>query len=160
MRNVRRIDPESRPIFITLVTSGRKPLLAGIENLVISVMAELRIELGYRVYSHVILPDHLHAIVDGAIPIGEFVRSLKLRVARRSALGRLWQPRFHDHVIRDEKDLFNHLDYVHFNPVKHGFATTPEAHPFSSYQRYQARNWYPPEWGHSWPDAIAKWDLE
>ncbi|MCB1612902.1 MAG: hypothetical protein KDI60_14270, partial [Xanthomonadales bacterium] len=66
MQNVRRIDPEGRPVFVTQVTRHRLPLLAGLEPLLLEVIAELRVEFGMRVFAHVILPDHLHLIVHGS----------------------------------------------------------------------------------------------
>jgi REP element-mobilizing transposase RayT len=38
---------------------------------------------------------------------------------------KFWQKRFWEHTIRDEKDFECHLDYIHFNPVKHGLVTKP-----------------------------------
>ena len=160
MRNVRRFDPEGRPVFITQVCRDRAPMLRGLEALVLSVMHELRRESGYRVYAHVILPDHMHLLVGGGHGFSRFMQSLKLRVVRRAGRGRFWQDRFLDHVIRDEVDLRNHLDYLYYNPVRHRYAATPEEHPFSSFRRYQARGWYMPRWGHSAPDNIDAIDMD
>jgi putative transposase len=160
MRNVRRHDPAGRPVFITQVSRDRLPLLVGVESLLLGIVDELRGQLGMRVYAHMILPDHLHLIVHGTGSFGEFMRSLKLRANRRAQRGPLWQNRFYDHVLRDETDLRRHLDYVHFNPVKHGLRATPEDHPFSSFNRYRERGWYLPGWGHSAPDNVADMQLE
>ena len=155
MHNIRRIDPQGRPVFITQACKGGKPLLLGLECLVLAVMQELRREAGWKVHAHVILPDHMHLILGGDGGFSRFMQSMKLRVVRRAGCGRFWQNRFHDHVIRNELDLRNHLDYLHYNPVRHGHALTPESYAYSSFRQYQARGLYVSGWGHSAPDSIA-----
>jgi putative transposase len=59
----------------------------------------------------------------------------------------VWQKRFWDHVIRDEYDLNRHLDYIHWNPVKHGFVDHPEDWPQSSFLDWLERGYYPENWG-------------
>ena len=160
MRNVRRFDPEGRPVFITQACKGRQPSLSGLERLVLTVMHELRCEGGWQVHAHVILPDHMHLILGGGHGFSRFMQSMKLRVVRRAAIGPFWQNRFHDHVIRDDLDLRNHLDYLHYNPVRHGHAVIPESYPYSSFRQYQIRGWYTPGWGHSVPGNIDDVDVE
>jgi putative transposase len=135
-------------------------MLAGLEPLLLAILDGLRQETGVKVYAHVILPDHLHMILHGTDWVGGFMRSFKLRAVRRARVGLLWQERFYDHVIRNDEDLSNHLDYLHFNPVKHGWSATPEAHAHSSFRRYLAREWYLPGWGHALPQGIAEWEFE
>jgi putative transposase len=73
---------------------------------------------------------------------------------------RFWQKRFWDHVIRDADDLAKHLDYIHYNPVKHGLVTTPELWPHSSFLAWQARGVYPIGWGRTLPKSIAGGDWD
>jgi putative transposase len=74
--------------------------------------------------------------------------------------GPIWQPRFWEHVIRDEDDRQRHLDYIHFNPVKHGLTNDPAAWPASSFKRYQARGFYSSGWGTIEPPNIAAMHCE
>ena len=60
---------------------------------------------------------------------------------------KIWQKSFHDHIIRDQQDLYNHLDYIHYNPVKHNYVTKPELWPWSSYKIFLKRNYYEIGWG-------------
>ncbi len=98
-----------------------------------------------------ILPDHLHAIwtmSDGdsdyssawALIKARFSRSiatLDARVVRvRDDQFNVWQRRFWEHTIRDERDLENHVNYIHFNPVKHGHAARAADWAHSSFHRY------------------------
>ena len=59
----------------------------------------------------------------------------------------LWQRRYWEHVIRDEADLHRHIDYIHFNPVKHGLVARVVDWPHSSFHQYVAREEVPADWG-------------
>jgi putative transposase len=59
----------------------------------------------------------------------------------------IWQRRFWEHVIRDERDYELHVDYLHYNPVKHGHVTRVADWPYSSFHRYVQRGIYDLEWG-------------
>ncbi len=48
----------------------------------------------------------------------------------------IWQDKYWEHTIRDEKDLLRHFDYIHYNPVKHGFTNAFEGWKWSSYRQY------------------------
>jgi putative transposase len=63
-------------------------------------------------------------------------------------------------MIRDEADWRRHLDYIHYNPVKHGYVASPSDWPHSSFQRCVQRGWYDLEWGRSVPDSIKALDYE
>jgi len=66
----------------------------------------------------------------------------------------IWQRRFWEHVIRDEHDLSNHIDYIHFNPVKHGLTDLPEKWKDSSFLKFVHDGYYPANWGEDgqvWP---------
>ena len=59
----------------------------------------------------------------------------------------VWQPRFFEHTIRDEDDFEKHLDYIHYNPVKHGLVALPSDWPWSSLHRWIRDGGYPADWG-------------
>jgi hypothetical protein len=59
----------------------------------------------------------------------------------------LWQRRYWEHAIRDDADLERHVDYVHFNPVKHGYVTQVRDWPFSSFHLYVERGILSADWG-------------
>ena len=58
----------------------------------------------------------------------------------------IWQRRYWEHVIRDDADLARHIDYIHFNPVKHGLVTRVRDWPHSSFHRYVAEGTLPEDW--------------
>jgi putative transposase len=110
-----------------------------------------------------ILPDHLHAV--WALPPGDndypsrwsvikagFSRGLKetaprslSKVAKRER--GLWQRRYWEHTIRDDADLERHVDYIHFNPVKHRYVSQVRDWPYSSFHRYVAQGLLAVDWG-------------
>jgi putative transposase len=109
-----------------------------------------------------VLPDHLHALwrlpVDDAnfslrwslIKAG-FSRGLLASVNRsESKIAKrekgIWQRRFWEHQIRDDLDLQRHVDYIHFNPVKHGYVARVVDWPYSSFHRYVADGIYRDDW--------------
>ena len=61
----------------------------------------------------------------------------------------LWQRRYWEHAIRDERDYQRHLDYIHYNPVKHGYARAPHEWPHSSLVRWTERGFYSGNWAPS-----------
>jgi len=110
-----------------------------------------------------ILPDHLHAIWrlpgdDANFSLrwnlikGGFSRTLPnitprspSKIAKREK--GIWQRRYWEHVIRNNEDLERHINYIHFNPVKHGLVTRVCDWPHSSFHRYVARDVLPADWG-------------
>ncbi len=58
----------------------------------------------------------------------------------------IWQRRFWEHCIRDEADLRHHMDYLHFNPVKHGLVSRVAQWPYSTFHRFAKEGIYPPDW--------------
>jgi putative transposase len=101
-----------------------------------------------------ILPEHFHCV--WKLPPGDddystrirpikehFVRGLPEGVApggvRKGEAG-VWPRRFWEHAIRDERDLDAHIDYVHFNPVRHGYAADPDHWPHSTWRRWKIEN--------------------
>ena len=81
--------------------------------------------------------------VGGAPPTPTAGRSAS-RLKHRAA--DVWQRRFWGHLIADEAGLNRHLDYIHYNPVKHGLARCPHAWPASSFPKWVAERWYDADW--------------
>jgi putative transposase len=59
----------------------------------------------------------------------------------------VWQRRFWEHQIRDENDFYKHLDYIHYNPVKHQYVNAPKDWEWSTFNKYVDKGWYPLDWG-------------
>ena len=117
----------------------------------------------FEVLAIVILPDHLHCL--WRLPPGDFDNAnrwaqIKAGFSRRLPMDEhrsarhiarrergIWQRRYWEHLIRDENDLRRHVEYIHFNPVKHGCAVRALDWPHSSFHRWVERGEYPADWG-------------
>ena len=66
----------------------------------------------------------------------------------------VWQPRFWEHLIRDEEDWRRHMDYIHYNPVRHGYVNAPKEWEYSSFQEMVSKGWYHENWGNIQPESI------
>ena len=117
--------------------------------------------------AYVFLPDHFHLLLKPTDKsnFSDIMHSLKpnFTKAYKQAVGvagsmRFWQKRFWDHVIRDEQDSQRHLDYVHYNPVKHGLVARPEDWSHSSFAHWKSQGAYLDEWGWMLPETIAEYD--
>jgi putative transposase len=126
-----------------------------------------RDERPFTINAIVVLPDHVHTIMTLPSHDADFagrwrrIKSLFTRraiaagvTAERNEKGEysLWQRRFWEHTIRDEEDLVRHVDYIHFNPVKHGLVARVCEWPYSSFHRYVRRGLLPQDWAGSIDD--------
>jgi putative transposase len=164
MSRYRRVKIEGGVFFFTVTLADRS------SDLLVRRIDRLRhvyasVEQGYpfETIAICVLPDHLHAIWsmpegDANFPLrwsliksgfsrglaGDAPRSAS-KVAKREK--GIWQRRYWEHAIRDDADLARHIDYVHFNPVKHGHVTGVCDWPYSSFSRYVSRGLLPRDWG-------------
>ncbi len=131
-------------------------------DLLRGVVRDVRRRWPFRIDGWVVLPDHLHCI--WTLPAGDadfttrwrlikagFAKHLpktehrsRVRVSRCER--GIWQRRFWEHTIRDERDYASHMDYLHFNPVKHGHVRRVVDWPYSSFARCVERWIYPYDW--------------
>jgi putative transposase len=173
MPNFHRYYVPDAVIFITNVTNKRIPYLESAENidLLWTVLRKVKEIHPYSLLAYVILPDHFHWLMRVESTGGNFsqvMRSIKanytLEYKKKYEIEKpftLWQSRFWDHVIRNERDLEQHFDYIHWNPVKHGYAKDPAEWVHSSYQHWFTRGYYPDEWGRGLePASISNLNFE
>ncbi len=124
----------------------------------------VRAQRPFTIEAIVILPDHLHTLwtlPDGDTGYSGRWRAIKSRFTHRLRhsgipLARdhrgeyaLWQRRFWEHTIRDDADFQHHVDYIHWNPVKHGLTRHVAGWPYSSFHRYVRLGLLPSDWGSS-----------
>jgi len=109
---------------------------------------------GFDLISWVILPDHMHLLVNPKKNnLSLLMRRIKLSFSTRYRRvcqiksGRVWQYRFWDHIIRDQNDMNHHFDYIHYNPVKHGYVKSPFDWVYSSIHEYKEKGIYQDDWG-------------
>lgn len=102
----------------------------------------------------VVMPDHWYALIDPKDnDMALLMRKIKLsfssyyRKAYNLKAATLWQHRYWDHMIRNQADFNRHVDYIHYNPVKHGLVYRPIDYRYSSFDDYCKRGVYGPDWG-------------
>ncbi|MGC8697997.1 MAG: REP-associated tyrosine transposase, partial [Halothiobacillus sp.] len=147
---------------VNLAERNRQLLVENIDALRESFRQVMRVH-PFQIDGIVVLPEHLHAIL--TLPVSDadyalrwrliktgFSRSLdrveRISASRRSKGERgIWQRRYWEHLIRDDDDFAHHLDYLHFNPVKHGHVQQVCDWPWSSFHRYVKLGLLPANWG-------------
>jgi putative transposase len=163
MTNYRRnFVPGGSYFFTVNLFDRRKRLLVEHIDALRAAFRYARARHPFEIVAAVVLPDHLHAICtlpDGDADFGlrwrlvkgEFSRALpggeKLSASRANKGERaIWQRRYWEHTLRDEKDFERHADYIHFNPVKHGHVGRVQDWPYSSFHRMVRDGVYPQDW--------------
>jgi putative transposase len=164
MTDYRRVWIPGARVFFTVnlaERAGNRLLVDHIDQLR-SVFRQVRERHPFTVDAMVILPEHLHCIwtlpegdadykTRWALIKAEFSRGIPVgerRSASRRTRGErgIWQRRYWEHVIRDERDYARHVDYIHWNPVKHGWVTQVVDWPYSSFHGFVRRGLYPSDW--------------
>jgi len=167
MSNYIRLKSEGGTFFFTVVTYKRQPVFdipECIKHLRASIK-ETRRTYPFDIDAWVLLPEHMHCILTlpdkdnnysrlwGLIKQGFTKRAKGLLLDQSISLSRIkhreasvWQRRFWEHEIRGEEDFNNHIDYIHYNPVKHGYVKRVQDWPFSTFHRYVKEGVYPVDW--------------
>ena len=151
--NFRRYYVPNAQIFITQVVHNRAPIFHHLIylNLLRKTMRVAKKRHPFKMIAYVFLPDHFHLLIQpsGASNFSQIMHSCKrnftLNYKRHKGINgslKFWQKRFFDHIIRDEQDFKNHVEYIHHNPIKHGYVQHPEEWPHSSYHEWQKRGFY------------------
>lgn len=153
--------------FFTLTLADRRiHLLTDHVEVLRDVVRRVRAARPFEVVAMVVMPEHLHAVwtlpEDDADYSGRW-RAIKAGFThdlRQAGLNiqpnvkgeyAVWQRRFWEHTVRDESDLARHVEYIHYNPVKHGWVKHAKDWPWSSFHRYVRQGLLPEDWAAS-PD--------
>jgi putative transposase len=168
MSHYRRTNTPNASYFFTVVTYRRRPILCDelIRNALRTAIETVRLERPFVIDAWVLLPDHLHCI--WTLPEGDADFSTRWMMIKRAvsiACGEsyhrpdwmntskkqhrestIWQRRFWEHQLRDTDDFARHVDYIHFNPVKHGNAQIVVEWPYSTFHRFVLDGIYAPNW--------------
>jgi putative transposase len=171
MRIYKRLQIPGGCYFFTVNLAERRDnnmLIRHIENLR-EAFRQIRNDHPFNIDAIVILPEHLHCIWqlpadDNDYPTRwrlikskfsmNIAKEERISASRKRKYERgIWQRRYWEHCIRDERDYQNHLDYIHYNPVKHGYVQLVKDWPYSSFHRYVKHGMYPENWSAS-PEII------
>lgn len=168
MSNYIRAFQPGGTFFFTVVSHRRRSFLTDdpARCALHQAIAETRAKYPFQQEAVVLLPDHLHCL--WTLPEGDTDFSLRWKVIklkfarsylrnggtewtmsasrqRRGERG-LWQRRFWEHTVRDEREFEILCNYIHYNPVKHGHADCPHGWPYSSFEKFVAQKRYSLDW--------------
>ena len=165
MPNYKRVFVDDYHYFLTIVTYNRNPILTENIDLLREAFKQSRDKYPYQIKAVVILPDHIHMIIKPklAIHYPKIISAIKQHFSRhcdpqyyqhikqsssRSKAGYkpIWQKKYYEHTIRDDDDYRSRFNYIHYNPVKHGYVKHVKDWEYSSFHRYVKREIYSPEW--------------
>ena len=150
--------------FFTVVAFNRMPFFTNddFRQALRESITETRQYHPFIIDAWVLLPDHLHCIWTLPDDDNNFsIRwgKIKAGVSRRLDSGirpqsskhesAVWQRRFWEHQIRDQDDYIRHMDYLLYNPVKHGLVKCVSDWPYSSFHRLVQKGVYPVDWAAS-----------
>ena len=167
MPNYRRWFRVGGTYFFSNVTYNRRKIFNNnnARKFFHQAIAEVQISKPFEILSIVLLPDHCHCIwemsddnnfsVRWAMIKRKFTRlwfangghgaPVSISRTKRGERG-VWQRRFWEHLIRDQKDFARHMDYIHYNPVKHGYVKCPHQWEQSSFHRWVNEGIYKSDW--------------
>jgi putative transposase len=154
--------------FLTLVTHERRPILCSdlSRRILRQAIETVRANHPFEIRAIVLLPNHLHTLWRLPGEDGEF--SMRVGLVKKGftdayllAGGRegastssrdrhrvrgVWEKRFYEHTIRNYRGYKRHLDYIHFNPAKHGLVRLPREWPWSTFHAFLKKGEYHPDW--------------
>jgi putative transposase len=182
MSDYRRWFVAGGTYFFTVVTYNRYPLFRDslARELLRNAFRNVLVEHPFQLTAMVLLWDHLHCL--WTLPPGDEAYPARWKAIKdgftttwfaaggheepvtpsQRARGHrgVWQRRYHEHVVRDDSDLETRFDYIHFNPVKHGYVTHPAEWPWSSFHRHVISKHYPADWGSVEPPGLEGTNFE
>ena len=164
MSNYRRAWCQGGTYFFTvnLLERHQNNLLVRYIDVLRQVVKDVQTRYPFVIHAWVVLPEHMHCVIElpegdddfatrwrliniglsKAIPKSERIYMVRKQRGERG----IWQRRFWEHLIRDERDFAAHVDYVHFNPVKHGWVKRVRDWPYSTFHRYVNQGVLPIDW--------------
>ena len=161
VRYRRNFVPGGTYFFTLTLMDRRSSVLIDHIDALRAALRRARRERPLAIDAFVVLPDHLHAILTLPLDDADYPGRWRLIktlfshavIAAGSPVKRhanhelaLWQRRFWEHTIRNDDDLARHVDYIHFNPVKHGLVSRVRDWPHSSFHRYVQEGLLPKDW--------------
>lgn len=170
--NYKRLFIENTYVFLTIVTYKRKKILIKNIEVLRKSFEECKKKYNFDIFSIVIIPDHIHMIIKpndiNEYPkiIGQiksyFTKNININYEiNNNRESTIWQRRYWEHTIKNDEDLYKHLDYIHFNPIKHGYAKSAKEWKFSSFDKFVKMKYYELDWcNFNDKHGISKVDLE
>ena len=155
--NYKRVFIPNSCIFITVVTYKRKNILTDNIEYLRQAFCETKTKYNFDIVAVVINPNHFHMIIrpENISEYPKIIGIIKKTFTQISGLkteqnknreADVWQRRYWEHSIIDENDLNKHIDYIHYNPVKHGYVKSPKERKYSSFMKFVQAGFYEENW--------------
>jgi putative transposase len=172
MSNYRRYHQKGACYFFTVVTYNRCRIFeskSAVELLRSATQAVMN-KRKFKIDAMVVLPEHIHCIWQ--LPENDADYSMRWMLIKKHISTsidspknhrgekQIWQRRFWEHQIRDDDDYQKHMDYIHYNPVKHGYVKNPAEWRYSSFSKAVTDGLYEANWGEFEPESISDMDYE
>ena len=154
--NYKRLFIPNSLVFITLVTKHRRPILISHIAILKNAFRMAKQKYPFDVIAMIVNPDHLHMIIQpqdiALYPV--IIGYLKTIFTQTSGVpyqvnkkgeADIWQRRYWAHIILNQTDLGKHIDYIHYNSVKH-HGISPKDWPYSSFHKFVKNGYYEAEW--------------
>jgi len=164
MSNYKRYFKNSiNPVFVTFVTYNRREILIQNIDILRSSFKYAKTKYNFEIIAISVMKEHCHVIIfaDNSSNIPQIIRTIKFNFSvnvpekyickdlSESAIKRgekgIWQRRYYDHIIRNEEDLHRHIDYIHYNPMKH-HQIVPKDWKYSSFYKFVQNGYYDKDW--------------
>jgi putative transposase len=151
MPNYRRNYVPGGTYFFTIVTDHRRKLFDTPKklDLLLNTIRQVQRSKPFELLAYCLLPDHIHLLIkfpegDSDFPIRmrevKRLTTLWMREELKGDVESIWQDKYWEHTIRDERDLQIHFDYIHYNPVKHSLSQRFDGWKWSSFRDYFDEN--------------------
>ncbi len=163
--NYRRLFITNSLVFITVVTDKRRDILINYINQLRNAFTKAKKSYPFDIVSICILPNHFHMIIqpENIDDYPKIIKAIKTFFSKQIDLSHLnnyeitekqknrgekniWQKRYWEHTIRDEEDLHRHIDYIHYNPVKHGYESSVKNWKYSTFNKFVQDGFYEADW--------------
>jgi len=151
------------PVFVTFVTYNRRKILIPNIEILRNSFKYAKSKYNFEIVAITVLKEHCHTIIyaNNSSDIPQIIRTIKFNFSvnvpeeyickdlsesaiRRGEKG-IWQRRYYDHIIRNENDLYRHIDYIHYNPAKH-YQIAPKDWEYSSFKKFVLNGYYEKDW--------------
>ena len=169
MVQYRRSHVAGGTFFFTVnLRDRRRALLINHIDALRNIVRDVKAKLPFTIDAMVVLPDHWHAV--WTLPPDDLAYSQRIRLIKagftkhllregvpieKDASGeyKLWQKRFWEHTVHNDRDFETHVNYVHINPVKHGHVMRAVDWPHSTFHRYIEHGMLTPSWACAAPEG-------
>ena len=163
--NYKRLFVPNSIIFITFVTSKRREILTSNIGILRQSFIEAKNKYDFKIIAICVLKNHVHLLIkpDNINEYPLIIKDIKIYFSKNIDIAAIkdyyvsksritkgekdiWQRRYWEHTIVNQEDLYKHIDYIHYNPVKHGLVKQAKEWKYSTFEKYVKQGLYDENW--------------